>query len=273
MEIIKIDVNDLVATPELKEAVAKIGFDEYEKRFNCVYNDADMQTRFKNMLSEQLAEVMNDWKVVVINGELLREHKEEMCLGNFPQQPIFTNCVNGEPYVYIDMSIIEEIPEDVREFSVDYMLIKEGVHREQIVRGDMVIFDGTITWKGITYTAEQIHDMANTKTMELLEEDADGNQMDENDIMLLVDCQHEWEREATVRTLAGLSHAYEMSLSDTQRKLVDDWVKEMVDEVNARIGTDGKTIESPILNFETGSVADEIKDWMDVMFMCKTREM
>ncbi|AQT28040.1 hypothetical protein pVa21_099 [Vibrio phage pVa-21] len=273
MEVIKIDINDMVATPELKEAVAKIGFDEYESRFNQIFNDNELESEFRATLSEQMSDAMDDWKVVIINGAKSHAWQEEMALAKFPEQPIFTNCINGEPYIYIDMSMMPNIPADIRDVTLDYMLVKEGVHREQIIRGDMVIFDGTITWKGVTYTVDQIHEMASEKTMELLNSDAEDNQYDEKDIMVLVDCQHEWEREATVRTLAGLSHIYEMELSDVQRKLVDDWVKEFIDDVNAHAGDDGIELESPVMNFGAGTKVADIKDWVNTLFMCDVDNM
>lgn len=273
MNIIKIDINDMVATEELKAAVAKIGFDEYESRFNQIFNDDALVGEFRAMLSEQMTDAMEDWKVVVINGAKSHAWQEEMALGKFPEQPIFTNCVNGEPYIYIDMSMMDQIPSDVREVTIDYMLVKEGVHREQIIRGDMVIFDGTITWKGVTYTAEQIHALASERTMELLNEDGEENKYDEKDIMVLVDCQHEWEREATVRTLAGLSHIYELELSDVQRKLVDDWVKEFYEDVLAHADDDNVELTSPVLNFGEGTKVGDIKDWLNTLFMCDVENM
>lgn len=268
MDIIKIDVNDMVATNEVKVAVEKIGFDEYTSRFNQIFNDDVNAGDFRALLSPQMTDAMTDWKVVVFDGDKMRAWRNELALGELPEQPIFTNCINGEPYIYVDAAALRHIPTDIREVTIDYMLIKEGVHREQIIRGDMVIFDGTITWKGVAYTAEQIHTQASERTMELMDEDSDKNKYDEEDIMILVDCQHEWTREATVRTLAGLSHIYELELSDVQRKLVDDWVKEFYEDVIAHADDDNVTLTSPVLNFATGTRVVDIKDWLNSLFMC-----
>lgn len=265
MNIINIDIADLTTNDDIQNAVEAIGADEYTSRFNAIFNDVSLAEQFKSMLSEQMLDTMDDWKVVIFNGGKAHAWLADMALATLPEIPVFTNCVNGEPYLYIDMTVLVVIPDDIREVTIDYMLIKEGVHREQILRGDLVTFDGTLTWKGVTYTQEQIHTMAHEKTEELM--NVDGK-LDEKDIMILTDCQHEWEREATVRTLAGLTHVYEMNLSTVQRTLVDDWVKEQIDMINARTNESTGELETPVLNFEVGTNVSDIKEWFNALFMC-----
>lgn len=265
MNIINIDIADLTTNDDIQNAVEVISTDEYTTRFNAIFNDASLAEQFKSMLSEQMLDAMDDWKVVIFNGGKAHTWLAEMALATLPEVPVFINCVNGEPYLYIDMTVLAVIPDDIREVTIDYMLIKEGVHREQILRGDLVTFDNTLTWNGITYTQEQIHTMAHEKTEELM--NADGK-LDEKDIMILTDCQHEWEREATVRTLACLTHVYEMNLSTVQRTLVDDWVNEQIDLINARTNACTGVLETPVLNFEVGTNVTDIKEWFNTFFMC-----
>lgn len=270
MNIINIDVADLTQQEEVVEAMEVIGHDLYVARFNEIYNDADLAESFKALLSEQILDMMSEFNVVVFNGGKAHAWLAEMSLQPLPAVPVFTNCVNGEPYMYVDMTVLATIPEDIRDATIDYMIIKEGVHREQIIRGDLVTFENTLTWKGVTYTQEQIHTMAHEKTQQLMSED---NKLDEKDIMILIDCQHEWEREATVRTLAGLTHVYEMNLSDVQRTMIDDWVKEQVDQVDVRCDKSTGLLESPVLNFETGTPVKDIKEWFNMLFMCDVSTM
>lgn len=273
MNIVKLDINDLVSTSEVQTAVAAIGFDEYERRFNAIFNDDALVGDFRNLISEQMKDAMEGWDIVVINGELGRKWLQGMALSEFPTQPVFTISIGDTPYIYVDMTVLPTFPEDIRDVSIDYMLVKEGVHREQVIRGDLVLFNDTLTWQGVSYTTQQIHAMSHEKTMELLDSDATDNQLDEKDLVLLVDCQHEWEREAQVRTLAGLSHVYEMELTDVQRKLVDDWVKEMWDTVIANADDENVELTSPVLNFEVGTKVGDIKEWFNALFMCNVDEM
>lgn len=273
MPIIKLTIDEILNSAEYSEYIEAIGVDTYISQFNLIYNDPTLHAQLKDVLSEGMWETITDWNVIVFNGELSKKWLDTMGLPELPDVPIFTNLIGDEPYIYIDMTTVNALPDDLREVTVDYMLIKEGVHREQILRGDMVIYGDTLTWKGVTYTREQIHTMAHEKTEELLNSDTVEHKYEERDIVLLVDCQHEWERESTARTLASLSHVYEMTLTDTQRKLVDDWVCEFYETVLANTD-DGETVlENPVLSFEVGTEVATIKEWIQTLFMCDVEQL
>ncbi len=271
MKIIPYEMKSLVMTPALEGAIAAYGPVEYERIFNEIFTADTVIKPIEALITDDLKGAMEGIVVMPYDGKLLEEHWEKMCLHKPSDNPINIDYINGT-IMRVDASKITAIDADVRQQGFDFLVLKEGVYAEQVQRGDMIISDVSVCWNGVEYLHDDIYTGAVTE-MHRMMDDGDLNSMTETDAMLLIESQYPWELECNARVYASLSHVYEMTLSDTQRNLVDQWVVTLKDTVIAYLSDDETVLSERVWMFQAGTKVGDIIEWTEVLFGCKWSEL
>lgn len=274
MNVIEFSVDNLFENNEMSEAIDKLGRNKANSILAKIYNNSKNVELISNMLDDDFKEMATDWTVLIYDGTLYAEHMKELSMPELPEGIAYTNMVGNTPVVNINVSALLDVKESAREYALTFSLLKESVHREQYLRGDLYNEGDDLVWRGEIWTEGRVFEATTSAIASVLTENPE---LDEYTISLIASSSIPFMREATARTVAMILHKYEGELHPELLQLAKDWRADFLLELDELLlpavdcmeqseRSDEDKLKDNFLCFGPETPRKHIMEWLDMLY-------